>query len=1600
MADEIRKLIDAIKDGKNVVDVVIETLPNYSEAKIFANKASSQLNVGINVADSIYLYYETGSKIKASSRFIGNVAGGAITTIIVGVGISTAQPEIIIVAFVVGKITGDMTEKISNDILTFLDTHILTPIQEETTKTLKEVFIKPVQRAMKYEYFEKGLYEEYNPNNNEDRLQFFMEEYLNFNEYQISNERYAYNDNSIFQQGYTQIATDTPIHTFIPKQDSTNIVESYKQALENIKQDFYNYKPIKIIASNDEIFYIRKAKEAFTPQGISFPYSSIIYLTTIKALKDTLKEYLPKAKKIVLYTPNPFVSLYTSSPFYIFNSNLSFFNPHLQYLLTSKDTQQWLYDTLFNLARDNREIIVYEWGGSIEDLQEKEELDFKESQANKKDLDSKDTNQSTNTQKQTKTYYLSPQGQKLKEKQPYCIRVIAKESKVFTILRDFITSFNTTKEQEVFRALEILLKDKESLEHLRQCIIKSLKEPIIESIYSLKETKDLNKEELKENVEEVFNNLLGVIEKIYKEGSAYLYKQVLLFFLEIFNLFNIQSVFKKSNALNFGESLALSSNQTLLNVLKWANSKYNYALIHPILKIFTQDLVPLFALIENTMCHNTLILDDKMLIELSSFNLNSYPKIKANLEQNLAICIKSKEAVFGHLEDSHQANQKTANLENTESKEDKQDSLKVDLRDLEVLSLKGISKGENIQIYNQDFITKALAHQMNLDNNRLFYIESPFFNSRQLAELINNTKHKTNNTSYNSKNYLIITNAPKEYNAGLHKELLENILGNKINYPNVSSKDTLPKSDKLHKAPKDYNPIIDYSQYSITIKDNEQDAFVLSLSPFLFLDKEVYDELKLTHKEYERLFLDLSNDDGNTASKYADFIHKPNTIPNLLSYYSIQEHFRALKNKEEILEKEMEYFKESMKFLQEYLDSLTRENTIKYTTITNMPHNQSTNKLQYTCFEVLLLSLTYYVIKHFYRNIQTDCQKWWEIVSNYENINIEGEIIRILPKESFIKVGNNRISLCFSKQEKQRLSQEKREVFCIEELVEYLEETDANTLTNDEIAKALDEYFSSMQNLQKDITDNQNDISIHKETNSSFESMEDNIEELSKALCEMNNKISNLQNELEDKEEKGDLRQEALVLSIDAIIKEYFPFVDYFNGDKFQIAKKLTKTIISFLSVEFREFLFNELGAIYMLGIVAISKIDIKQTRQYRHLKTAIIKERILKQQAFMQLMQMEKIKEQYQLMLTRNTDLKNLKTQDISKYKTILNIKTIQSLNIDLLKSLPQTIQNFIERFWITQYEKSKKDYEKIKFLKLTQKYLAPYATKRMDSSMQEEISYPMPINNALFSSNFANIIIGNKLQIGEFEGKESLFIQHKDTSLQGMRTYLLNKLLAYLYLDELRGMNEQLISIDDISFFYNRDYTRELPTRPRLLKLKHTSGDIQSPNNSTKQEKEAQANFNQSQENINQNKSKEALYNEYKKMEQASNKSDEDIPLAIEAYHRAMDYLDNLAQGDFNTYLQNDKINSSKHRDFLKDLEIIGNNNLKALYLGINAKQERKDKGMIESDFKESKKKESRNDSNSNTKNNKTNTKQSRPKLIGRLATTIIIKDGLWIG
>ena len=109
-----------------------------------------------------------------------------------------------------------------------------------------------------------------------------------------------------------------------------------------------------------------------------------------------------------------------------------------------------------------------------------------------------------------------------------------------------------------------------------------------------------------------------------------------------------------------------------------------------------------------------------------------------------------------------------------------------------------------------------------------------------------------------------------------------------------------------------------------------------------------------------------------------------------------------------------------------------------------------------------------------------------------------------------------------------------------------------------------------------------------------------------------------------------------------------------------------------------------------------------------------------------------------------------------------------------------------------------------------------------------------------------------------------------------------------------------------------------------------------------------------------------------------------------AIDAYHTAMNYLDDVYNDCFNTNLKDNIINLQKHREFLRALNIIGENNIKALYVGIG-EENKEDKG---------KEKEKNNKMKRVNNAEKQDKKETRPKFIGRLATTIIMKDGLYIG
>ena len=101
-------------------------------------------------------------------------------------------------------------------------------------------------------------------------------------------------------------------------------------------------------------------------------------------------------------------------------------------------------------------------------------------------------------------------------------------------------------------------------------------------------------------------------------------------------------------------------------------------------------------------------------------------------------------------------------------------------------------------------------------------------------------------------------------------------------------------------------------------------------------------------------------------------------------------------------------------------------------------------------------------------------------------------------------------------------------------------------------------------------------------------------------------------------------------------------------------------------------------------------------------------------------------------------------------------------------------------------------------------------------------------------------------------------------------------------------------------------------------------------------------------------------SLYQEFKERERKGETS------AIDSYNEALEILAEYKNYYF-TNTSNGKEDRNKARRLLQCLNTIGQNNIRALYVGVNPQK----KYLIE-----------------------------RPKFIGRLATTIIIEDGLWLG
>jgi len=165
------------------------------------------------------------------------------------------------------------------------------------------------------------------------------------------------------------------------------------------------------------------------------------------------------------------------------------------------------------------------------------------------------------------------------------------------------------------------------------------------------------------------------------------------------------------------------------------------------------------------------------------------------------------------------------------------------------------------------------------------------------------------------------------------------------------------------------------------------------------------------------------------------------------------------------------------------------------------------------------------------------------------------------------------------------------------------------------------------------------------------------------------------------------------------------------------------------------------------------------------------------------------------------------------------------------------------------------------------------------------------------------------------------------------------LNNLSTYLCLDELRGAGNE---IDARYFNYARSRYTESDVEIRELNL-----DV-------KEEKE--------------------VYEIYKRSSLANVASGKP-KYPINSYQKAVDIINKLKKGIFNTE-DSDNSHRNLSRELVEALDIIGNNNIKGIYVGCKEFQEYKNS------------------------NNKKAPSKLPPRLVGRLATTIVMEDGLYIG
>lgn len=1039
----------------------------------------------------------------------------------------------------------------------------------------------------------------------------------------------------------------------------------------------------------------------------------------------------------------------------------------------------------------------------------------------------------------------------------------------------------------------------ESNEENIENFLKGVQKELNILLKNIKES-DYFEQEIKPKIQLTLDTLFNTLLKNITQSNDDEYKQIIRaiakFFINILdsvtNLKKPISLVKK-NPYVFVVNTLFEAYNSSSDYQEHKEQKYYYDFAYPLLELITSKLYPIIALCNEEILSDVLIIDDKVLLDFSSYS--NTPSISLYKNSFYKVILDEEfQGIFDHF------------LENNPKIENE----KLDNTLLINSSLK-----------NFDTTLKKAINSNISELNHFFYAEYPDLNSSILVEMILDKKNTDQiNTTKMGKNYLFITNPPQLNNAALCEDLYQKKLGAIIkNRPKV-----LTKNEKLG-LKEQFPSKRDYGSYFIERDVKKEDDFVLQLCPFVKLDGQIYQKYKRYFNFYNQTLSWIGLDllESVKQSVEQDFAY-------------IDSFFKLPKELEEISEKEKVKVKEYIGLFNNYLDNINSyydqmqfflelESSISKT-------YENVDFKKYSPLTVVLLTLTLYVLQKDLastqeyslgvKNIVIPNLDYGdkEISLNYQKIKIPNyfnEYILFIPDDIYFYDNDKKIYIFLSKE----LNKNKKE----DEVI-YL----------DELAKAMFENDFE--------EDDQTYVNFLKTLNESFD------EEIEFKENTQTDKTLPLKKDLDKSIQEIMLDNELAKLSIDItffnIIKQLFPFAEFFMS-QLDFFKKMILFFInsSFdkkhygnkLFSSFKAHFFKELGIFYALNPKGhFIKINPKSKKPLNKLFLYQIGTNYYYFNQLEYASELKKSKSFSRLDKAKQIHL-------ISKVKKQLaidfSIKVSKNLSVDVLKNLAGS---FIDTLLPTNYERLKILYEKLMYEKFTYNYDFPLAVKK-----EEYLTYPLLINSRFMSFDLSEFIFGSLLCTGGLNYYPSIACA---TTSSKAREFALKRLLSYIILDEKRSafkedkINEGKYILNDKEFFEENNI--EL-INCNIYKLEHF------------QRKE-----------------------EYKTQHPVIKQH------PILAYNDAIQILYEYANGIYNT-TQDEKgkfiEDRQKARRLMENLEAIGQHNLEVMYRGINNKD-------VDNERNRRKDKEDFNDINK--------IQDYSNKFIGRLATTIIIEDGLYIG